>query len=60
MGAEQMPIVDHDRQPPEQWRAGVTTRMRVSAVTGTMQLCLFEQFCDDQHEVRRRWLPPRQ
>ena len=53
-----MQIVDHDRQPPEQWRPGVTTRMRVSAVTGAMQLCLFEQFCEDQHETQRRWLPP--
>jgi mannose-6-phosphate isomerase-like protein (cupin superfamily) len=42
----QMQIVDHNRQPLEEWRPGVTTRMRVSAVTGTMQLCLFEQFCE--------------
>jgi mannose-6-phosphate isomerase-like protein (cupin superfamily) len=41
-----MRIIDHARQPIEEWRAGVTTRMRVSAVTGTMQLCIFEQFCE--------------
>ena len=40
-----MRIVDHERQPREEWRAGVLTRMRVSAVTGAMQLCVFEQWC---------------
>ena len=41
-----MRIVDHERQSCEEWRAGVNTRMRVSAVTGAMQLCIFEQWCD--------------
>lgn len=41
-----MRIVDHVSQPREEWRAGVLTRMRVSAVTGAAQLCLFEQWCD--------------
>jgi mannose-6-phosphate isomerase-like protein (cupin superfamily) len=40
-----MRILDHDTQPREEWRAGVTTRMRVSAVTGAVQLCIFEQWC---------------
>ncbi len=40
-----MHVLDHARQPREEWRAGVTTRMRVSAVTGAVQLCLFEQWC---------------
>jgi quercetin dioxygenase-like cupin family protein len=40
-----MQIVDHERQPSEEWRPGVLTRMRVSAVTGSVQLCLFEQWC---------------
>ena len=40
-----MHVLDHERQPREEWRAGVTTRMRVSAVTGAVQLCLFEQWC---------------
>jgi mannose-6-phosphate isomerase-like protein (cupin superfamily) len=41
-----MQIVNHERQSREQWRAGVKTRMLVSAVTGTTQLCLFEQWCE--------------
>lgn len=41
-----MRIIDHARQPREQWREGVLTRMRVSAVTGTVQLCVFEQWCE--------------
>ena len=39
-------ILDHAHQPTEEWRAGVLTRMRVSAVTGSVQLCLFEQWCE--------------
>jgi quercetin dioxygenase-like cupin family protein len=38
-------IVDHERQPTEEWRAGVLTRMRVSAIDGATQLCIFEQWC---------------
>jgi mannose-6-phosphate isomerase-like protein (cupin superfamily) len=41
-----MRIVDHERQSAEAWRAGVNTRMRVSAVNGAAQLCIFEQWCD--------------
>jgi quercetin dioxygenase-like cupin family protein len=41
-----MRVVDHERQSPEEWRAGVNTRMRVSAVNGAAQLCIFEQWCD--------------
>ena len=41
-----MRIVDHERQSHEEWRAGVDTRMRVSAVTGAAQLCIFEQWCE--------------
>ena len=41
-----MQIVDHERQSHEEWRAGVKTRMLVSALTGTTQLCLFEQWCE--------------
>jgi mannose-6-phosphate isomerase-like protein (cupin superfamily) len=41
-----MRIVDHERQSHEEWRAGVKTRMRVSAVTGAVQLCIFEQWCE--------------
>ncbi len=41
-----MRIVDHAGQEREQWRPGVLTRMRVSAMTGSVQLCVFEQWCD--------------
>ena len=41
-----MRILDHANQPSDQWRAGVTTRMRVSALTGAAQLCQFEQWCE--------------
>jgi mannose-6-phosphate isomerase-like protein (cupin superfamily) len=41
-----MPIVDQSAQPIEEWRPGVRTVMLVSAVTGSAQLCIFEQFCD--------------
>jgi len=41
-----MRIVDPDSAPREEWRAGVTTRMRVSAQNGSSQLCIFEQWCE--------------
>jgi mannose-6-phosphate isomerase-like protein (cupin superfamily) len=41
-----MRVVDHEHQSIEEWRAGVKTRMRVSAVVGAMQLCIFEQWCE--------------
>jgi len=44
-----MRIIDHEAAAREEWRAGVTTRMRVSAVNGAVQLCLFEQWCTPGH-----------
>ena len=41
-----MHIIDHAIQPLDEWRAGVMTRMLVSALTGAEHLCVFEQFCD--------------
>jgi mannose-6-phosphate isomerase-like protein (cupin superfamily) len=41
-----MPVVDLNRQPQEEWRPGVKTRMSVSAANGAAQLCLFEQWCE--------------
>jgi quercetin dioxygenase-like cupin family protein len=32
--------------PLEEWRAGVMTRMLISARNGAAQLCIFEQWCD--------------
>lgn len=40
-----MHILDHKFQPTEEWRDGVLTRMRISALTGAVQLCVFEQWC---------------
>ncbi len=39
-------IVDHESQSCEEWRPGVRTRMHISALTGAVQLCIFEQWCD--------------
>lgn len=41
-----MSLIDHETQPHEQWRQGVMTLMRVSALVRSAQLCIFEQFCD--------------
>ena len=41
-----MRIIDHAAQPSEEWRSGVLTRMHVSAVTGSVQLCVFQQWCE--------------
>lgn len=41
-----MSLIEHETQPLEQWREGVLTRMRVSALVKSSQLCIFEQFCD--------------
>jgi mannose-6-phosphate isomerase-like protein (cupin superfamily) len=41
-----MNVLDHNNQPQEKWRDGVMTRMRVSALLGGHQLCIFDQFCD--------------
>ena len=41
-----MPVVDQAIQPTEEWRPGVRTVMLVSAVTGSAQLTVFEQFCN--------------
>src|SRR6266540_3064288 len=37
-------IAVHGDQPLEEWRAGVKTRMHVSASNGAAQLCIFEQW----------------
>ena len=41
-----MEVLIHDDQQLEKWRDGVRTRMRMSALLGGRQLCIFEQFCD--------------
>jgi mannose-6-phosphate isomerase-like protein (cupin superfamily) len=44
-----MEVIDLNRQPREEWRQGVLTRMRTSAVNGAGQLCIFEQWCEIGH-----------
>ena len=44
--AESMDIIDHTRDPLDEWRPGVMSRMLVSALTGSEHLCVLEQFCD--------------
>ena len=39
-----MKIVAHEDQPREEWRAGVESRMHISASNGATQLCIFEQW----------------
>ena len=41
-----MKFIDHEAQAKDEWRQGVLTRMRVSAQTGSMQLCIFDQWCE--------------
>ena len=44
-----MRFVDLEKQPREEWRAGVMTRMRTSALKGAAQICMFEQWCEPGH-----------
>ena len=41
-----MQIINHEMQPKEEWRDGVETRMRISAVVASKQICIFEQWID--------------
>lgn len=41
-----MQIFDHTTMELEKWRDGVMTQMRVSALSDSKQLCIFDQFCD--------------
>lgn len=44
-----MTVLDHTTQAVETWRDGVETQMRVSALTASHQLCIFEQYCAPGH-----------
>jgi mannose-6-phosphate isomerase-like protein (cupin superfamily) len=44
-----MQVIDLNKQPREEWRQGVLTRMQTSAVNGAGQLCIFEQWCEVGH-----------
>ena len=41
-----MTPIDPTREPLDQWRPGVMTRMLISGRNGARSLCLFEQFVD--------------
>lgn len=41
-----MDLINHHEQTRDEWRAGVTTRMRISALTGATALTVFEQWCE--------------
>ena len=44
-----MHVIEPRDRALEQWRAGVETRMVVSAQTGAVQLCIFEQWVAPGH-----------
>ncbi|WP_352858262.1 cupin domain-containing protein [Mesorhizobium sp. M1163] len=52
-----MKTVAHDDQPQEEWRAGVKTRMHVSARNGATQLCIFEQWVEPAVGAPTHWHP---
>jgi mannose-6-phosphate isomerase-like protein (cupin superfamily) len=37
---------DHTAGERERWREGVMTQMRISALAGSHQICIFEQWCE--------------
>ncbi len=41
-----MTIIAHRDDDLETWRDGVMTQVRVSALTGSRQILIFEQFCE--------------
>lgn len=41
-----MKLINHETQGVEDWRQGVATRMIASAVNGSVQLCIFDQYCE--------------
>lgn len=51
----QVKSIAHGNQPREQWRAGVETRMHVSARNGAAQLCIFEQWVEPMVGAPTHW-----
>lgn len=52
-----MRFIEHNTQPIEVWRPGVSTRMRVSALTGSTELAVFEQWCAPGNGAPTHWHP---
>ncbi|MGX9177816.1 cupin domain-containing protein [Mesorhizobium sp. BHbdii] len=56
-GENPLKPVAHEDHQREQWRAGVETRMHVSARNGTTQLCIFEQWVEPTVGAPTHWHP---
>ncbi|WP_435257544.1 cupin domain-containing protein [Thioclava sp. FR2] len=52
-----MGLIDHVTQPWKDWRPGVSTRMRISALTGASSLSIFEQWVDPGLGAPIHWHP---
>ncbi len=52
-----MALIDHDSHAREDWRPGVSTRMRVSALNGATSLTIFEQWCEAERGAPTHWHP---
>lgn len=52
-----MKLIDHNNQPCRDWRPGVSTRMRISALTGASALSIFEQWCEPGLGAPTHWHP---
>lgn len=52
-----MKLIDHQRQPLEDWRPGVRTRMRIAGLTGARELTVFEQWCAPGLGAPTHWHP---
>jgi len=52
-----MKLIDHEHQPLEIWRPGVSTRMRISELTGSEALVVFEQWCEPGLGAPTHWHP---
>lgn len=52
-----MKLIDHNNQTRQDWRPGVSTRMRISALTGASALSIFEQWCEPGLGAPIHWHP---
>lgn len=52
-----MKLIDHNSQPRQDWRPGVSTKMRISALTGASALSIFEQWCEPGLGAPVHWHP---
>ena len=52
-----MTFIDHDKQPREDWRPGVSSRMLISALNGATALTIFEQWCAPGLGAPTHWHP---